>query len=254
MLPGALGLCYVESNSDDGNSMRQPALIALFFLSLTAVDAGEPVDEPTLYEATYSARYNNWPINGERTLTRTGDVYHLVNQATNFLGRIQEEERFLLSHDGQLRPLSYSYRQRILGRGREEILEIDQGAGEAVHTRRGQTTRFEVEPHHLGPLSYQVQIGLDLEADVDSLNYEVIYRGDIRTFRFEHQGEEVIDTPMGSFDTVKLERVRDTDDRETLLWLAPALNYLPVKLQQLEDGERYEMHLKGLKGLGYPRT
>ncbi|GGD52035.1 hypothetical protein GCM10011357_04930 [Lacimicrobium alkaliphilum] len=54
---------------------------------------------------------------------------------------------------------------------------------------------------------------------------------------FAVTGKERLTLPMGEIDTVKLHKVRENSKRETLIWLAPQLDYQMVRLQQLKDGK-----------------
>jgi hypothetical protein len=50
--------------------------------------------------------------------------------------------------------------------------------------------------------------------------------------------------PAGTFETVKITKVRKNKNRETFIWCAPALNYLPVRIWQREkDDIEYESEL-----------
>ncbi len=43
-------------------------------------------------------------------------------------------------------------------------------------------------------------------------------------------------TPAGSFETVRVERVNDRK-KSTVFWLAPARGYMAVRVQQTKDGD-----------------
>jgi hypothetical protein len=50
-------------------------------------------------------------------------------------------------------------------------------------------------------------------------------------------GEETLELPAGTFDTVKITKLRSNKKRETYIWCAPALNYLPVRIWQREKDD-----------------
>ncbi|MCV6603979.1 MAG: DUF3108 domain-containing protein, partial [Porticoccaceae bacterium] len=61
-------------------------------------------------------------------------------------------------------------------------------------------------------------------------------------------GEETIDTPMGDIKTLKLERVKDSNKRQTTFWMAPEYNYLLVKFHRVEnDGDEYSLYLRDVE-------
>jgi hypothetical protein len=58
-------------------------------------------------------------------------------------------------------------------------------------------------------------------------------RDDIATYRFDVLGPERLQTGAGEFDTIKFERPKSADGRDSRIevWLAPAAAWLPVKLR-----------------------
>ena len=50
-------------------------------------------------------------------------------------------------------------------------------------------------------------------------------------------GIEIITVPFGKFNCVKVRHSKMGSDKENILWLAEDLDYIPVKLTQIESGE-----------------
>ena len=71
--------------------------------------------------------------------------------------------------------------------------------------------------------------------------------------RFENLDitDEQVTTPLGEFDTVRIEQVRfDKPDRKLIIWLAPERNNLPVKIvDQRKSRPDTIMLLKSVEGL-----
>ena len=90
-----------------------------------------------------------------------------------------------------------------------------------------------------------MQLQQDLIDGVEALRYQVISRGRLKEYRFERVSEELLNTPMGDIRALRVNRIREDNERETSLWFAPDMGYLLVKLwQREEDGEEYELLLK----------
>ncbi|MBM3345207.1 MAG: DUF3108 domain-containing protein [Betaproteobacteria bacterium] len=64
----------------------------------------------------------------------------------------------------------------------------------------------------------------------------------LSTFRYAIAGNEVLKTPAGDIDTVKLVKQRDAgDDRGTEIWLASRRGFIPVRILVIEkDGTRID--------------
>jgi len=62
--------------------------------------------------------------------------------------------------------------------------------------------------------------------------------------KFKLDGSAEVATEAGTFDTIKVARVRENSKRSTIMYLAPDLNYAMVRIDQLDDGEAIVMVLK----------
>ena len=72
-------------------------------------------------------------------------------------------------------------------------------------------------------------------------------KGKIKTLTFAKQGKEKIKTPAGTFNTVKIQVVRNSNKRNTTLWLAEELDYMPVKIRHNEKGNVVTTVIKNVK-------
>jgi len=103
----------------------------------------------------------------------------------------------------------------------------------------------------LDKLLYQLSLMSDLAAGKQRFHYMIADGGKLKRYDIQQIGQESISTPLGNIDTIKLIRKRDRPkDRQTTLWCAPGLHYLPVKLEHIEkDGTVFTAVLRRLKGI-----
>jgi len=87
-------------------------------------------------------------------------------------------------------------------------------------------------------LLYQLAIMYDLRAGKRDLSYRIVDGHEIKTYRFPHLGTERVKTPLGVFDTVKIERRKENSKRRTTIWCAPRLGYLAVRLDNRDNKGR----------------
>ena len=67
----------------------------------------------------------------------------------------------------------------------------------------------------------------------------------------KEKADEIIKTPLGEFNTMKLARHKLNSKQETYLWCAYDLDFLPVKVINTEKDDRISTAIiKSLKGLG----
>ena len=71
---------------------------------------------------------------------------------------------------------------------------------------------------------------------------------EVEARKFVRQGSESVKTNYGTFDTIKVAIKHDKPGRETIFWLAPKLDYLPVKVTHLDKKNSYGLLLTGYKG------
>lgn len=214
---------------------------ALLLLALTV--QGETAFEP--YTATYKASFNGIPVVITQTLTTTPAGYRVATSAANALGEMREQEDFHVT-DGDIRVDTYRHQRSLLGSKRDEQLSVDRDQGIAHYQRDGEPREIPLQAGYLGPISYKVQLRRDLIAGKTSFDYQVMDRGKVKHYAFQSEGTDTIHTATGAVDAVRVRRVHDDNERQTLFWMAPTLGYQLVKLRQDEGGDSYELLLTEL--------
>ncbi len=230
-----------------------PALTAsllLAFAILPAAIADEPAEAKPLkpFKASYTADMRRVPVNGEAShqLKENADgSWTLTFHAGMFVASLTETSQLMLDN-GVVKPLSYHYERRGLGRSRETRHRFDWDAGKVTGTHRDRAVALATEPGLLDKTSYQLALQRDLMAGKETLHYRVVDGRSIDEYEFEITGSKRVSTAAGDFDAVELVRVRDADaNRQTTLWFAKDWDYLLVRLQQIEsDGQDYQIMLK----------
>ena len=97
----------------------------------------------------------------------------------------------------------------------------------------------------LDKANIQIQLRQDLRngLDINKLSYK-IWQGDkYKTYRFRKIGTENLTTPAGKFNTLLIERLVSTADKQKnhkrLFWFAPDKDYLLVKYYQKNKDTTY---------------
>ena len=79
-------------------------------------------------------------------------------------------------------------------------------------------------------------------------NYLIADDKEVESRHFIKQGNETVKTAYGTFDTIKVVMKHDKPGRETIFWLAPKLDFLPVKVSHVDKKTSYGLLLTGYKG------
>ena len=222
--------------------MRALALAAACAL-LLLTPLGRSADRDLApFTATYELRYGSKRI-GESTLTlRAGGAqfWNLESKtepkglARMLTGSITERSVFTL--DGtELKPLVFNASE---SRGKSsQSVSYDWEQGVAHSERDGERVDLELKPRVLDHALLQIALMRDLAGGRPLASYVLIEKNQLRSYDYERAGEEKLETPGGSYDTVRVRQSREGSSRELWLWCAPALQYLPVQVEQRKEGK-----------------
>ncbi len=127
-----------------------------------------------------------------------------------------------------------------------EQLDFDWEKQQVKSLQNGNTVTLDIEKGTVDKLSYQIALVRDLRQGKKEFAYRIADRGDVRTINYKVIGEEEIETPWGKQHTVKVQRVTLTNERVTILWFAPDLDYMVIKLIQDDKGTKMSATIKEL--------
>ncbi len=240
------------------NRVLNPFLLftGLWLTSLAALAGGNALPDPL---STFRAEYR--VTNGSIRLGTTaislqpdngGWHYRSVTEATGlaslFVSGQAIESTRLEPHDGRLRPTVYDHTDPD-----EEDnvrVEFDWGARTATARDADGTRTLDLEAETLDGFSAtlaMIQAVARGEGDIRIATIDD--DGEHETLVFRQAGRESISAPFGTFDTVRVDRVRKGKKRETITWLAPELDWVAVRIEQRKDGDLTgRLELTNLKG------
>lgn len=211
----------------------------------------EPLDQLTPFRAEYTLQYHGLPFKakGVRQLTMdaTGQ-YQFTSDATSIVAKVHEASLFRIA-DGEVIPSLYRYKQSGLGRNKTRETAFDWSQMTADHG----SGNLDLVDGLQDKLSYQVQLRLTIAslcadgAKDTPVRLLIADEEEIKSYEFELAGEEIIDTPAGAINTLRVERVHGKPDRSTTFWLAVDHELLLVKLVQQDDDRGFELNLEGFE-------
>jgi hypothetical protein len=138
----------------------------------------------------------------------------------------------------QVIPLEYRYIHEGSDENRNEHYQYHWTRNVAQVYYRGAEKTLRIPEGTLDNSSLQLALIHDAGRDTPTTRHPVISRGELKTYTFRNLGTETIEAPLGRFETVKLQRRKDDEENTTYTtWYAPKLNYLPVKVENRENGK-----------------
>jgi hypothetical protein len=230
--------------------LHTPAAAALWLIAALAAGpscAAPATRFPDPFTAVYTLSTSGIPIATiERRLHHGTDGHFVFRSETRASGitllfrkdHVIEESIWILVGE-EPRPLTYTYRHTGHDTLRFQTVTFDWQRQLIDNREDKRRWRFPTAPHLLDKLLYQLAIMRDLQGGKPKLKYRFVDGGEIKTYRFANRGPEPLDTPLGSIETVKLERIVEKNDTaKTTLWCARSWGYLPVRLDTQDKSGR----------------
>ena len=195
---------------------------------------------PVPFEITYDARYDSFEAEASRYLRYDAStaIYQLRTEISlDLLGQtltsVIEESQVRWESDHPV-PLLYKYRQQGLNT-RSRSIVFDQQAHTASFTVDDRKGTLPLTEPVYDDLSSYLAIREQLTAGVKDVEFEVLDKDTIKTYRYHVEAEVILDTALGKLAAVKLVRIRDDNPkRSTEIWLAKDHDYILLKLVQGE--------------------
>jgi hypothetical protein len=181
-----------------------------------------------------------WKLASRSKGTRGGARLLGFSEETTSQGRYGE--------DGLPQPLQF--RQQVKAALKERGWEADfDWAGNTVATRHENgASSLELLPGTQDPLSAGLRVRQGLSRDEDHWSLGLVDKDEIDLDEFRVTGEEAIDTALGCFETVRVEKIRAPDStRYTRTWYAKDHGWAPVRMEHGKTGgSRLETRLVSL--------
>jgi hypothetical protein len=219
-------------------------LIALSAMATCPAIADDETLQP--FVATYSVEWRGMSA-GTSTfeLARSGAdeyVYSSRNVARGFFrlavpGTVTQTSHFTIA-DGFVRPASYRADDGSSGTARDVTLNFDWQTGRANGTAEDRPVNLPLKPGTQDSISVQIALMLELLAGRAPEGFWLLDKDEIKEYRYTREEAATVETPAGKFETVIYRSERSGSSRVTRLWLAPSLQHLPVRAEQLRNGKR----------------
>ena len=138
---------------------------------------------------------------------------------------------------GALRVLEYSYR-RDGNKQQYRQARFDWDNARLFLNNNGTQQELELQPGTVDRLSSELVFMQHLQQGHLAPTYHITNGGTVYDYQLEVlQQETSVQTPLGPMRSIQLLRRRTTNgaEREILIWCAPELNYLPVRIEGNTD-------------------
>ncbi|NKB31944.1 MAG: DUF3108 domain-containing protein [Pseudomonadales bacterium] len=214
------------------------ATMLLLFFVLNSISSAQT---PTQYSIEYQASANGIAATANRSLQVQADqTFRLSNTLEASLGGLLvariEQVSTLDSIDEEVKPINYSYQQSGLS-PETQAINYNWDALVAISAEDDESWTVDLMPNTYDQLSHQLALREAIIADTDKLEFAVIDEDEIEIHRYQVVGKEIVTTPLGNFESTKVERIRDSSDsRNTFFWLADDWQFVLIRMEQSNSG------------------
>ncbi|CAN5261129.1 hypothetical protein BH24PSE2_BH24PSE2_19060 [soil metagenome] len=202
-----------------------------------SADLGVPEFE-AVYKVRVSVASGEMRLNLER---RNGAlVYHSELEPAGFVGIFKRgmlaETSWFEYGGGEVRPLEYDLADTI-SENHDARYVFDWKDREISGAYRGEPVEAPLAPRTVDRLLLQIAIMSDLVHGRRVDEYTVFDRARAKPYSIDVAESGTAKTPAGRFDVVQVSYTSDDGSKAIVLQCAPEFHYLPVRIEQREDGE-----------------
>lgn len=151
-------------------------------------------------------------------------------------GEATERSEFRLTDDG-IAPLHFAYDDGTRKGEDNFSVAFDQQSGQATLATATANRSIPLEPKLLDRGSLQVALMHDLLRCVQPETYSIVDEDGVASYHYERLEDRDTGTGIGILPTVRFSQTSEGSSRTTILWFAPELSYVPVRIEQLRNGE-----------------
>ncbi len=188
-------------------------------------------------QAVYRIKYDGVTIGKSTVILKTLPPNHYVLSISDqpslpFLsGYVLESSTGIWSGKQSL-PLHYFYNYHYFTKKRQIELNFNWHNKNVITNVNGKPWTMPVIVGTQDKLSYELQLRQDLLNNKNIFSYPVADGGKIKYYQFKIIGHEIITTPLGTFNTIKIIRLPMPEKENLTLWIAKQLNYQIVQIEQ----------------------
>ena len=223
-------------------------LILLLLFAFNNIKA----DSINEYSAKYFYRSDEISIKGIRKLEIRDGKYSLNFKAKNLLASMRVGSEFNIN-EGVLKTNSYNIKVKPSFVNRDQDIKFDYIANTIESTGREEWEEdLDTSGEILDPLNAQIKIRINLISGLEkfSINLLEIESGKVEENFYEVVGKEVFTFNEIDYECIKLKRIRETDDRETIYYIAPDLNFMFLKIVDTGQDRNQTLELIEILSLG----
>ena len=216
----------------------------IFILACILFQIGNLNAVPADYEAVYSVKLLQADGTLRAKLENNNGIYTytLKTEPTGFWklianGSINESSEFEII-DGEIRSINYRLNDTIRRNPRESVVDFDWSKKTIQGFYKDRVIDFNLEKRTLTRILLQIEIMHQKQRNNLKDSYLIIDKDEIKEIDITSTNSgKKISVPFGSYEVAEVSHRSKNSNRINTFWLAPDLDFIPVKLEQTEGNK-----------------
>jgi hypothetical protein len=221
-------------------------LTATLATMLLATSAYAEAAVPRPFSATYSVTFRGI---GAGTITfdfahdaATGRYIYETHASPTALARLfvskaAMERSVMEIDDAGTRPIEWRLDDGKAGSEADGKLNFDWSRKLVTGVVEGETVELAAEPGTQDRSSISIAVTTALLRGVEPGTIPLIDDNRIKRYTYTKKETATVDSALGKLDTVIYESTREGSNRTARFWMAPSLEFLPVRAEQIRKGK-----------------
>ncbi|HET9445591.1 MAG TPA: DUF3108 domain-containing protein [Steroidobacteraceae bacterium] len=221
-------------------------LTATLAMTLLNTSAHAEAAAPRPFSATYAVSYRGV---GAGTVTfdfahdaATGRYIYETHASPSALARLfvskAAMERSVMEIDeAGTRPIEWRLDDGKAGKEDDGHLHFDWSRKLVTGVVEGHTIELATEPGTQDRSSISIAVTTSLLRGVEPGTIPLIDDNRIKRYTYTKKEAATVDSALGKIDTVVYESTREGSSRTARFWMAPSLEFLPVRAEQIRKGK-----------------
>ena len=228
--------------------------LKLNFIFICLVFSSSSWSIPTEYSATYSVKLKQADGLLTTKLSKQGELYsyEMITQATGIWkvisgGSVIERSTFKIE-DTILKTEEYHLIDNIRRKPRESKAIFSWSRNNVSGFYKDREFKIDLDKNTLSRIILQLQIMHAKERQIEMNSFSVLDKDELKNIIIiKEENIKEANVPYGKYKAIKISHQTKDSERINSLWLAPELNFIPIKLTQTENGKtNFEANLTQL--------
>ncbi len=216
-------------------------IISLLFLLLGVINASHADLLQSGFKVEYDVEYNGFSLGvSKRSLSFAPPQTAIYKSTTTpegfaslLISETATETSNILISRNKIKPSLYRLVKNKKGKIEQHQIDFNWQTGQLKNSYLKTTELLKDNTQDL--LSFQLNIMLDLQRHKTSMQYRIATKKHTRDYNLNVIKKETIDTGLGEFEVIKLQSELTEGKSRFTFWAAPALEYLPIKIEKIND-------------------